>query len=384
MVTVYSPAMKPTRRLLTGIMETAIKEGAHSSEDEAAFREIYVFLDRQFSNVKEPQPVSGRLREALVMGDFPYYLGRMLNFAVLDRYQYQAGGWRDYTYAETLPEVSAHMGGRRFRFSEVEQPVKRREKEEAYATYFTESYYDIGVDDYAKQIDFSSDILRADDLGAFNNIAQKLFDSCVRFEDIYVSALYDNALSQAALNGLGVNYGDVGRLTTANLATAWNAFLQRVDGLGYPLAIAPTYLVIPPILRLTANQILESERVAELATSGINPLRGALQIREDPYIATAPPNVPWYLFANPASIPAVSVVRRSDRPGPQLYAKAPDKMPMTTSMGFGAPDWRLGSFISGDIEISVEDTIGSRTDALGTWVGITDAQGIYYSAGTAA
>jgi len=58
--------------------------------------------------------------------------------------------------------------------------------------------------------------------------------------------------------------------------------------------------VIPPVLLMTANQILQSERIAELATNGINPLRGALQVRVDPYIAYTAPNIPWYLFAAPS------------------------------------------------------------------------------------
>lgn len=382
MTTVYTPGVRPTRRILNMVMDVALTEkAATTNEQEQDLREAYCYLDRQLSNVQERQPAVGRLAEALVTGHFPYYLGRTLSYAVLDRYNYQTGQWRDYCYMDTLP---TYNDGRRFRFTEVERPVKRREKQEAYATYFQEDYYDIGVDDYAKQIDFSHRILVNDDMGAFNSIAMKMGDSARRFEDWYVSALYDNATTQAALLALGANYGGTGRLTTANLAIAWNAFLQRTDGLGYPLAISPTYLVIPPILELAANQILQSERIAELATNSINPLRNALQVRVDPYITTAAPNVPWYLFAAPSDIAAVTVVRLQGKPdGPELFAKAPDKIPMTPAGGLGAADWQLGSFVSGDIEILVEDIIGSQTYPT-TYVGVTDFEGIYYSNGTTA
>ena len=173
-----------------------------------------------------------------------------------------------------------------------------------------------------------------------------------------------------------------GRLTTANLAIAYNAFVQRVDARNNPLNIVPVYLVIPPVLRLTANQILQSERIAELATNGVNVLQGAFQVREDPYITYTAPNIPWYLFAAPNDIPAVSVVRMQGRPGPRLYAKAPDKVPMAQGGGLGAADWRTGSFLTGDIELLVEDTIGARSDSPATWVGVTDHQGLYYSSGT--
>ena len=241
----------------------------------------------------------------------------------------------------------------------------------------------IRVEDYAKQIDFSHRILVNDDLGQFRNIGLKMADSTKRFLDFYASALYDNALTQGALVALGVGYAGTGALTTANLAIGWNAFVTRVDALGNPITVVPKYLVIPPILLLTSNQILMSEKVAELATHGINPLRGALEVREDPYIGFTLPNIPWYLFADPADVPGVSVVKMQQMPNDfYLYAKAPDKLPMSVSGGLGAANWQLGSFLTGDIEISVQTTIGSRSDDLGALVGVTDANGLYYSSGT--
>jgi len=375
---------RPTRRILNMVLEMALAESPSDNARTQNLSEAYCYIDRQLSNVSEQQPAVGKLAEALVTGHFPLYLGRTISVAVLKRYNYQAGQWRDYLAQDTVP---TYNNAERYRMSEVAgRPQRRREKGEIDATSFYESRLTLAVDDYGKQIDFSHRILVNDDLGAFGNIIQKLGDSCRRFEDWFASALYDNAVTQASLIAAGVAYGDTGRLTTANLMIGWNAFLTRVDGGGNPLAIAPKYLVIPPILRLTANQILQSERVAELATNAINPIRGFLEVREDPYIAwvAGTANIPWYLFADPNDIPAVTFVRLQGTTGPALYAKAPDKVPMTATGGLGAADWRLGSFISGDIEISVEDIIGSRNDSVATWVGVTDQQGIYYSNGTTA
>ena len=370
------------RRILRMIEEVARLHNKNDNSRCAQIREAYSYIDGVLDSIprdQQPEPAVGKLQEALVVGDFPLYFARTLSRAVYDRYGYRVGQWQDYTYADQLPDYTT---GERFRFTEFDRPELRREKQEADAGYLDESRLTIAVEDYAKQIDFSHRILVNDDLGAFNNIAMKMGDSARRFEDFYVSALYDNALTQAALVALGANYSGTGRLTTANLAIGWNAFASRVDARGNNLQIVAAYLVIPPILRLTANQILQSEKIAELATNSINPLRGALQVREDPYIATAAPNVPWYLFAAPADVPGVSVVRMTGRPGPALYAKAPDKIPMTTAGGLGAANWRLGSFLTGDIELMVETTIGSRNDAAATLVGVTDANGIYYSSGT--
>jgi len=108
-----------------------------------------------------------------------------------------------------------------------------------------------------------------------------------------------------------------------------------------------------------------------------------LEFKEDPYMATAPPAIPWYLFAEPSDIPAVTVVKLQERPDDfYLFAKAPDKIPMSMTGGLGAADWKLGSFLTGDIELEVEVTVGNRTDVPAGLVGVTDAQGLYYSSGT--
>ena len=367
------------RTILSTIMEMALLEQPDNAKQQT-IREVYGFYDNVVSDRVSAPPA--KLQESLMVGNFPLYFARTLSVVIRDRFQYQEGQWRDYTLPDQLPD---YRTGDRYRFSEFDLPVRRRDKQETRAGYVYEARTQVQLDDYAKQIDFSRRVLINDDMGAFNDIAMKMGDSTRRFLDIYVSSLYDNALSQAALIALGANYAGTGRLTTANLMIGWNAFTQRQGARGNPLSVFPTYLVIPPILKLTADMILASEKIAELATNGVNPLRNGLQVKIDPYIAFTVPNVPWYLFADPRSHAAVPVVRLTGRTEDfRLYAKAPDKTPMSASMGLGTPDWREGSFLTGDIEMSVETTIGSRVDDPTGLVGIEDPNGIYYSSGTTA
>jgi hypothetical protein len=366
---------------MNAVLQMALEHNKEDNAKCAELKEAYVYMDDIVSYADAPQPAIGKLEEALVLGDFPLYFNRVLSRMVYDRYQSRMGQWRDYTFQDMLPDYSV---GERYTLGEFDRPVRTQEKMEPQTGYIVESELQLRVEDYTKQIDFSHRILVNDDMGAFRNIGQKMADSTKRFLDFYVSALYDNALTQVALGILGVNYAGTGALTTANLAIGYNAFVQRVDARGNPIVVAPKYLVIPPILRLTANAILQSEKIAELATNSINPLRPlGLEVREDPYIGFAPPNIPWYLFADPADIPGVSVVKMQQMPNDfYLFAKAPDKLPMSVSGGIGAANWQLGSFLTGDIEISVQTTIGSRSDDLAALVGVTDANGIYYSSGT--
>jgi len=368
------------RRILRAICETALQENKADNARTTQISEAYAFIDRQFDGMPATGPAPAKMSEALTVADFPLYFARTLSRMVLDRYNYQVGAWKQYTKMDQVPDYTE---AERYRFTETERLERRRDKEESYATYIEEAQFKLAVDDYAKQIDFSRRVLVNDDLGAFNDIPLKMADSARRFEDWYVSALYDNALTQAALVALGANYSGTGRLTTANLAIAYNAFAQRVDGQALPLAISPTYLVIPKILELQAKTILQSEKIAELATNATNVLRGSLQIVVDPYIIPTAPNIQWYLFAAPSDVAAIHVARMQGvAEGPRMYMKAPDKLAMSPSGGLGGADWRLGSFISGDIEMEVETTIGSRTDDLTGLVGVCDSNGVYYSAGT--
>lgn len=364
------------RRILATVLEVAMEIHKGQDQRQSEVRELWGAFDDYLSgNASRP----AKVEEALVTADFPYYFGRTISAAVEARYNYQQGAWRDYTKATTVPNF---LTGVRYRFDEFDRLVKRREKQEARAGSVAEHRWLLAVDLFAKQIDLSYRVLVNDDLGAFNDIPVKLGDSARRFEDWWVSALYDNALSQAAMVALGAAYSGTGRLTTNNLAIAYNAFLTRVDAKGQPLNIPPRYIVGPPILGLVANQILQSERIAELATNSINPLRNALTFKADPYMAFAAPNVPWYLAADPNDVAAITVARMDGHPGPEVFAKAPDKVPMSAGGGLGTADWRQGSFVTGNIEIMVETIIGARNDAPAGLVGVSDPNGWYYSSGT--
>jgi hypothetical protein len=252
----------------------------------------------------------------------------------------------------------------------------RREKSEPKATYITPTKIEYSVNEYAEQLDISWQALMNDDLGKIREAPQQLAMAAARFEDGFVSALYDNAVTQATLAGLGAPWSGTGRLTVANLAIGVNAMRTRTDAQGNLIAIKKIYLVIPPILEPQKDQILKD--LISYGGAASNILSSYIAgVYVDPYIATAAPNVPWYLFADPMSIPAVSVARLAGFPDPWVYMKRSD---VELLMGNAPSAFQMGSFATGDIEYAVEDIIGGWNDA--SYGGVTDFRGIYYSSGT--
>jgi len=251
----------------------------------------------------------------------------------------------------------------------------RGEKGEAIATDIEESWVHYGVQEYSRQMDFSWQTIASDDLGEIRLKVRNLAQAARRFEDGFVSALYDNAATQAALIALGAVYAGTGRLTAANLAIGINAMMQRTDVAGNPIQVSRIYLVYPAILQIQAADILHD--LLQYGGPGGNVLASFISgTYIDPYINTTV-GVPWYLFAAPQEIPCVPVVRYRDMPGPVVLETLPDSRVVS---GTATAAFMLGSAATGNIEYQVVDIIGGWDDA--TWVGVVDPNGIYYSSGT--
>ena len=313
--------------------------------------------------------------EAMTTAHFTAYFADALSRMFYSDYQYQQGSWRAYTYADVAPDFRDVS---RFRMSEPGTLHRRREKAEAKATYVAESEINYGVEEYANQFDISWQTLQNDDLGKLRETPSRMANAANRFEDSFVSALYDNATTQGTLAALGAPWAGTGRLTAANLAIGVNAMLQRVDANGNRMQINRIHLVIPPILTIQSNVLLESILMPGVATNDKNVLaRYIAGVHVDPYIATAGANVPWYLFADPSEMPVVTVARLAGAPGPWTYMKMPD---LRVISGSAPSTFNMGSFATGDIEYAIEDIIGGWDDA--SLVGVTDFRGLYYSSGT--
>lgn len=363
--------MKSLYELLSGYMHVDFKEGQISGEE----------LDTRVNALKElyspatKHATPTQFKEVLTTAHFTNYFSDALSRMFYQDYRVREMSWTQYTYPDSAPTF---RDVDRLRLSRPGTLYKRREKAEAKATYVEDSEVSYGVEEFARQFDVSWRVILEDDLGKIRQVPQAMARAAVEFENQFVTALFDNATTQAALVALGAQYAGTGALTHENLALGITYMNTRTDPDGYPLGVGGIYLVVPPDLAMQAEVILGSTLASGSAANDLNVIPRFLRgyIVND-QITTTATDKPWYLFADPNAIPTVPVVRLQGYEQPFVYMRASN---IDMVMGSAPPAMLMGSYETGDIEYTVEDFIGGWDDE--TYVGVVDYRGIYYSDGS--
>lgn len=360
------------RNVINWMKEIALSEKGSAMIEGQELDVRVAALDELSSNMHNMN--GAQFREVMTTAHFADYFSDALSRSFYDDYEYQRGQWPEYTYADEAPDF---RNVNRFRMSEPETLLKRREKGEAKAGSITASLVEYGVDEFARQFDVSWRTILNDDLGKIRETPRRMAEAAARFEDSFVSALYDNATTQAALVALGANYSGTGKLTKDNLTLGLQAMTQRTDAIGNLISHRRIGLVIPSMSAITAADILQNILAFGNGEDSNVLAQFIAGVYVDPYIAISGTDVPWYLVS--LGMPTISVARLRGAPGPFTFMKA-SNIDMIT--GNAPSEFLMGSFGTGDIEFAVETIIGGWDDS--TYVGVTDYQGIYYSDGSTA
>ncbi len=364
--------MKSLYELLSSLMLEDHKAEQISGEE----------LDNRVDALKEVYSPANRsatpaqFKEVLTTAHFTDYFSDALSRMFYADYRVREMSWTQYTYPDSAPSF---RDVDRLRLSRPGMLYKRREKAEARTTHVDDSQISYGVEEFARQFDVSWRVILEDDLGKIREVPRAMARAAIEFENQFVTALFDNATTQATLTGLGAQFAGTGALTHENLAVAITYMNTRNDPDGYPLSVGGIYLVIPPDLAMQAAVILGSTQASGSAANDVNVIPRFLRgfIVND-QITTTPDAKPWYLFADPAAIPTLPVVRLQGYEEPFVYMRASN---IDMVMGSAPPAMLMGSYETGDIEYTVEDFIGGWDDD--DYVGVVDYRGIYYSDGTA-
>jgi len=212
--------------------------------------------------------------------------------------------------------------GTRLNGATLYQPLGPSSGEIRHAT-LTETTYTNRASTYAIMIGIGRTDLVNDDQGAFTENSRHIGrGAALKINDLFWTAFLNNSAFFAAGNN-NVSTGGGSALGTADGA-AINAaevkFINQTDPNGYPLAIGPRIMLVPPTLANTARRWMGSFGMVQSGTAGLgdnNVFQGRYTVLTSPYMEnstyTGNSTAAWYLLASPDDIPVIEGVALNGR-----------------------------------------------------------------------
>jgi hypothetical protein len=352
---------------------------------ERAFSEALRLYDRVLSGDRWAGLV---FREALSTSDFPNLFGDIIDRSVLANYAETPYTWDQYCKRATisdfrlakifridrgagvldgpiLPNSFGASGSGPTGLEEVsEYPMRKRADSK-----YTDQLYKFGA-----RMDFAWETLINDDLDALKDTPALFGRAARRTEEkratkLFVSSTGPNATFFSNANKNLINSTVASFVTTNNpplsitsLAWALQIMYNQLDLDGEPISIEGVTLVIPPALKITANNIIRATQVwmnDQGGTTGISG-SGATQTAPSlqrllttnwangvvspavnyylPVVDTTHGQTGWYLFANPnLGRPALQQSFLRGHLMPEMFMKLPNNVAIGEGrMGPGA------------------------------------------------
>ena len=323
------------------------------------------------------------VRESMTTSDFPNLTGDVLDRMLLARFREWPSPWRRFMKVNN--NLRDFRTVDRFAVDGLEgQWGNVPEGKEITYGALGETAYSYAPKKYAKGAKLSFEMMMNDDLGAFEDIPDRLGRGGARTIAKFATQLYvDSTGPHASLYTGGNNNIVTGNpaLSITALTTAWNVLMAQVDEDGEPIVIESVILVVPPALEITARNIVNATQILMTNTGGIsgqelavnNWFGSRFEVVVDPYIpivaSSANGNTSWFLFGSPSvGRPALEMGFIRGFAEPQLY----QKLANTARVG-GGVDQMAGDFGTmsqeykgvvafGGTRLDPKSTVGSEGD----------------------
>ncbi len=296
-----------------------------------------------------------RVSEAMTTSDFPGLTGDVLDRMMLARYREYPSPWR--RFMKVSNNLRDFRAVDRFQADGLEgQWESIPEQGEVKYGSLSETNYTYAPKKYGKAAKISFEAIMNDDLGAFEDIPNRLGLGGARTIAKFATGLYVDANGpHASLYTVGNGNIVTGNpvLSVTALNTAWGILANMRDADGEPIVIESMILVVPPALEITARNIVNATQILMTNTGGASGQEMAVnnwfgsrfEVVVDPYIpivaSVADGNTSWYLFANPSVGAALEMGFVRGFAEPQLYQKTSN-----TSRVGGGIDQTAGDFLT--------------------------------------
>ena len=177
-----------------------------------------------------------------------------------------------------------------------------------------ETTYTNQVKTYARMLGIDRQDIINDDLDALTAVPRRLGrGGALKLNNVFWTVFLDNATFFTAGRG-NFDDGTDSALDSAALSAAETRFLNQTDPDGEPMGAMPAILLVPPSLKTTAAELMQSSTVitgSDIVRPSANVFQGRYRVESSPYMEnsnyTGYSALKWYLLANPAEIPVVQI-----------------------------------------------------------------------------
>lgn len=292
---------------------------------------------RFIQQVEQGKRPMHHLREAMTISDFPLMFADIIDRQMLGHFNEIPQTYQSIMRTSTVTDF---RNVKRFAVDGAEGALPEvKERAEYPETPLAESKDEFAVKKVGRRIDLSWEAMINDDLDAFRRNPERLARAARRSEEKFATELYVGA---AGPHGSLYTSGHK-NIVAANpvlsieaLQKAFTLLSEMSDNDGEPIWTEMMTLVVPPALKVTAENILHATEVWLNTNGGTtneklrvnNWVQNSLNLVVSPYIpriATSNGSTSWFLFADPnTGRPAIDFGKLRGHEEPAIYERMPN------------------------------------------------------------
>lgn len=358
-------------RVVRGDVNQALRSAYQRDLHEASHLIRKAFDGNDYARLMLRDAMRGQLREALSISDFPNLFGDIIDRAVLANYRETPYTWNMYAMADEVADfrtvkrfridfgtgvlTSIEMGGPYPERKLADNAVAGNTGQGASNPGDASGIYEFNLKKYGARMPFFWETMINDDLNAIKDTPARFGRAARRSEEKFVTTLFANNTTFFSNANFKNTVVPVGSYTATNpplsitaLAQAMVIMANQRDKDGEPIEIESVVLVVPPALKVTANNILNADyfwandqggTVIDPSSGGnvsaqrlnvANWARNVVQLAVNYYLPVVDGTngqTGWYLFANPkGGRPALIFGRLRGHLNPELFMKLPNSI----------------------------------------------------------
>ena len=311
------------------------------------FRSISLFdvaresLVRRGERVRYNEDPLDVVKRAYTTDDFPLIIGGVARATLMEAYSNAPVTWCD---TGSLSDFKKHTT---YKLSATDDLDLVPEGGEYAMASFEESEDSIRLYTYGRIFSMSRQAIINDDLRALTLLPRRFGHASARTinKAVYAIIVANNVKIGETGNVLfhanHKNIGTAGAISTTTLSEARTMMRKHTDMSGKEkLNIYPTYLLVPPELETTAEQVLGSTADINGSHAGVlNPFRNRFQIISDAELSSA---TNWFMAAMPNLVDTIEVAFLNGNASPRIEQQPGwkvDGMDWKISLDFGVKAW---------------------------------------------